>query len=423
MAKKKDDFEAVGGILDDLQFRLFDGLQIVPDEVEPQPEAPPKKVSAPNYELEKQGEQIAARPDEAELAFQARSMMQCTLPHRDPGKVPFWIRKNGDLSLILQPGVDPEAGELMGLPFGELPRLLLIWIVTEAVKTKSRHIKLNEEKGTSTLSGFLREIGADPGTGRGKRGDAKRVKEQMLRLFSCRISFKKSEGTAERGHVSTLNMEVASKSHLWWDFKHPEQGGLFGSEIELGEYFFKAITTNPIPIDLRAIIALKKNLHQSSFALDVYMWVTWRVHVMRGKKQVSVRIPLQSLKEQFGGEYTRLRDFKAAFDEALNNVWQVFPTFDYQFEKGIFILIDGKKTQAVPSRDPSKLKQRTPQPHKDISPNTRAWFAENYGEWSLPQAIEDFNYWLSGGQKGNPIEARSVNALFRKFVRDSWTKR
>ena len=67
--------------------------------------------------------------------------------------------------------------------------------------------------------------------------------------------------------------EVAPKSELWWDPKHPEQGALWGSYIVLREDFFEALVAFPVPVDMRLLRALKR----SPLALDLYVCVTWRV--------------------------------------------------------------------------------------------------------------------------------------------------
>ncbi|HEX2082195.1 MAG TPA: replication protein RepA, partial [Xanthomonadaceae bacterium] len=72
----------------------------------------------------------------------------------------------------------------IGYPYGVILRLLLFWIVSEAVRTKSRRLELGP-----SLNQFLRAIGLNPATGRGKRGDATRLREQMDRLFQASISF------------------------------------------------------------------------------------------------------------------------------------------------------------------------------------------------------------------------------------------
>ncbi len=123
----------------------------------------------------------------------AKHLVQVTLPHRDPGNVPLWTRTNGDLTLVIaRTGVDEE-GEPIGYPYGTIPRLLLYWITSEAVRTKSRHLELGHSPAD-----FMRAVGLNPETGRGKRGDARRLKDQMVRLFAASISFQQKEEDANR---------------------------------------------------------------------------------------------------------------------------------------------------------------------------------------------------------------------------------
>src|SRR5277367_6387472 len=73
-------------------------------------------------------------------AFIARQVVQVTLPHADPGDVPVWKRSNGYLTLSIRPGWDHEQNCVRGYPYGTLPRLLLFWMTTEAVRTGSRRL-------------------------------------------------------------------------------------------------------------------------------------------------------------------------------------------------------------------------------------------------------------------------------------------
>ena len=370
-----------------------------------------KRPRQPNAKLAKAAAQIMARPGQAEAAYLARELVQCTLPHRDPGEVTVWVRRNGDYALGLQPGADLKTGKSIGMPYGSLPRLLLLWIVTEAVRTKNRRIKLG-----ATLNEFLREVGLDPNTGGGKRGDAARLKEQMKRLLNCRISFEYSAGDAKAGTEARLNMEVAKKIQYWWDFNNPDQGGLFESEIILGEDFFKAITTAPVPLDMRALLPLKS----SPLALDLYTWATYRVHRLEQSKQREVSIPLVSLKQQFGGEYNRVNNFKAALTEALAKVQEVYPSLDYTMERSALVLRSGRR--AMPPRDPQARKalaqEQARQMSKRISAKAHDWFTENYAGWNIETAIADFDQW----REHKSIEAESPDALFKSFVR-KWAKR
>src|SRR5215472_4030567 len=84
---------------------------------------------------------IRLDPDAVERAYMARQLVQCTLPHRNPGNdKQAWTRQNGRLTLVIQPGWDGRKNTSIGFPYGSIPRLLLFWVITEAVFTKSRRL-------------------------------------------------------------------------------------------------------------------------------------------------------------------------------------------------------------------------------------------------------------------------------------------
>src|SRR5215217_670609 len=118
------------------------------------------------------------------LNYLARLWCQTSLPYRDPGDVPHWGRRNGDLSLVVQPGVGiDENGEArsIGFPYGTVPRLLLTWLSTEAVRTQSPTLLLGD-----SLSSFMRNLGMTPSGGR--NGTITRLKKQMERLFLATLT-------------------------------------------------------------------------------------------------------------------------------------------------------------------------------------------------------------------------------------------
>ncbi len=354
---------------------------------------------------------IQANPERAQAAYLARELVQCTLPHSDPGKVEKWVRKNGNFALVLQPGIDSETLEVSGLPYGPLPRLLLLWIVTEAIRTKSRNIKLAD-----TLNEFLREIGLDPNTGRGPRGDATRLKEQMKRLFNCRISFHYHEGNAQKGKTAFLNMPVVKEARFWWDFKNPNQSGLFGSEIVLDESFFAAITAAPVPVDMRAV----GTLIRSPLAIDLYTWATYRLFTMQRAGHAQIRIPLSELQEQFGSEYNRVRNFKTAFAEALAKVQEVFPALSYTFENSSLILRDSRQHPAISPSDKTAAKRRLAEfrPFDNVSDKACEQFKQEFPRWDVEAAITDFYAWRT--DKGQA--SANTDQHFKAFAR-TWVKR
>lgn len=269
-------------------------------------------------------EAIRLDPDKAEAAFIARQLVQATLPHKNPGNIPLWKRTNGNLTLGIQQGMNVETGKSYGYPYGTIPRLLLFWMTTEAVKTKNRRLELG-----NNLASFMRQVGLEPATGRGKRSDAQRLRDQMQRLFQARISFhQEREESGQKGNA-WLNMEIAPKGVLWWDEKQPEQPSLWDSWIQLGEDFFEAIIASPVPVDLRALKALKR----SPLALDLYSWATYTAYQTQKNKQ-SRNVSWELLHEQLGAEYHDMKEFAKSCRAALRKVQTVYPELGLEFEKG-----------------------------------------------------------------------------------------
>jgi hypothetical protein len=346
--------------------------------------------------------EIIAKPHDIDRGYMTRELVLCTLPHRDPGDVPAWSRRNGRLTLILQPGIDEKTLKPTGLPYGSLPRLLLFWLTTEAVRTRNPTIKLG-----SSLNDFLREVGLSPKTGGGKRSDAKRLEAQMTRLFYTRISFIYDEGDAIRGHDSRRDMLIADGKETWWDYRQPEHGSLFESYVILSDRFFQAITAAPVPIDFRALKALKR----SPFALDLYAWATWRIWTLREAKLTQTEIPLALLQEQFGAEYKRSDNFKAALLDGLADVKAVFPAFDYTITSKQLIL--RPSNVPVPKISPEKQFRQIEKPKEGrVTLLTRGKFGETYPKHDVRLCLKEFYEWVE--KRG--IAAHDIDKLFLTYA-------
>ena len=233
------------------------------------------------------------------LGFMARAMVQATLPHRKVDST-YFERRNGAFTLSMQ------ALPKIGLPYGALPRLLLAWTTTEAVKTKSRELELGD-----SMSAFMAELGLQA-TG-GSHGSITRLKNQTRRLFTATVA----ASYEDENHVEDMGYRLADRSVLWWHSKDPEQVGLWKSTVTLSEQFFNEVIDRPVPIDMRAMKALK----QSPMALDIYTWLTYRMSYL---KRPTV-IPWDAVATMFGSNYKQLKHFKQAFIEELRRVMVVYP--------------------------------------------------------------------------------------------------
>jgi hypothetical protein len=233
------------------------------------------------------------------LGYMARALTQATMPHSDP-KTHTFERVNGAFTLTML------APPKIGLPYGSVPRLLVSWVTTEAIRTRSHVLELG-----STLSAFMSELDLIP-TG-GRWGSITRLRSQMRRLFSSSVSCIYDDDS----HTSLLNIQVAEEAHLWWDPKSPDQAALWKSTVTLGRRFYEEAISSPVPIDMRALKALRR----SPMALDIYCWLTHRMSYLKRR----TIIPWPALQLQFGADYTRTRDFKEAFLQHLRAVCVVYP--------------------------------------------------------------------------------------------------
>lgn len=240
--------------------------------------------------------------DAGALGFVARCMVQATLPHSKV-KEDYFQRTNGNFQLSLM------ANPNIGLPYGSVPRILLAWITTEAVRKKDKTLLLGD-----TLTSFMTELDLVP-TG-GRWGTIPRLRSQMQRLFSCTISCNYSDPQG-RG-AAGINFLIADSYAMWWKPQEPDQAALWESFVTLGDRFFDEIIAHNVPIDRRALRALRR----SPLALDIYTWLTYRMSYLSRPTE----IPWEALAAQFGSDYSNLKHFKPEFRFALKKVLLQYPS-------------------------------------------------------------------------------------------------
>lgn len=236
--------------------------------------------------------------EDQEIGYLARLFTQTSLPYRDPGDVPAWGRRNGSLVLVVQPGMTINRDGIptpLGYPFGTVPRLLLTWLSTEAVRTKSPELLLG-----SSLAEFMRSLDLTP-TG-GKNGTITRLRKQMERLFQATLSVR-WEGDGSREAGGRLN--VASAYDLWWADRDLEQPALLPSTVRLSTDFYREVVEHPVPLDVGALRALRG----SALRLDIYAWLTYRMSYLAR----STTVPWASLKAQFGSNLADTKQGRAQF--------------------------------------------------------------------------------------------------------------
>ena len=154
---------------------------------------------------------VAARDADPELGFMARLLALCSLPRTNPGNRLQFQRVNGPYTLYM------VAGGGNKLPYGTLPRLLLAWVCTEAVRTQSPELILGD-----SLSEFMRKVGIYSTSG----DKHTRLRNQMRRLFGCTVSLLYEDARGE----ATLNAPIARLTEFWWSERQPDARASLGEQ-------------------------------------------------------------------------------------------------------------------------------------------------------------------------------------------------
>lgn len=263
-----------------------------------------------------------------QLGFMARALVLATMPYKDP-RTDAFVRVNGNFRLRIVAGYEG------GIPFGIYPRLLMSWVVTEAVRRQSPVLELGD-----SLRGFLRFVLEVRTISGGSRGSQTRVAEQMKRLFGSLITAQYSGNDPDRPNFVLRNVLIADELSLesaepdllrapnndgkLWNPQDRLEAGRFRSQLVLTPNFYKECIDHPVPIDLRAYRALR----DSPLAMDIYAWLTYRMSYTERRTKP---IRWELLMFQFGSGYGGVnpdqarRNFKKNFLKALAMVRVVYP--------------------------------------------------------------------------------------------------
>jgi hypothetical protein len=253
-------------------------------------------------------------PDRAD--FLHTVMCQVGLPRRRTDAKTF-ERQSGHVSVLL------EAGKLWNgrdwidqpLPYGTTPRLVMVHVSSEAIRTQNRRIEVGD-----SMRQFLTTLGMQ--TNGGARGGYTVFKRQMEALAACRLTL----GMQSEGRVVTVDAKPIKRFEAWLQQDGMQQT-LWPGVLELTQDFYATLAEHAVPLDYRALSALK----HSALALDIYTWLAHRL--CRVRQPQGIKLSWENLRDQFGQEYATSKDFKKEFRHALHQVCVVYP--DAHLEESI----------------------------------------------------------------------------------------
>ena len=257
---------------------------------------------------------VSASEADADLGFMGRTMALCSLPRTNPDNRLQYKRVNGPYTLIM------TATGNYKLPFGNLPRLLMAWVSTEAVRTQSRVLVLGD-----SLAEFMRTLGIYSSSG----GTQTRLRNQIDRLFNASVRLTYED---ERGAASASSL-VADRTEFWWDERKPDEYSLWDSKIRLGEDLFNEIIQHPVPLDINTLTALKR----SALGLDLYLWLVYRTFPIRAPQRITWR----QVYRQFGlhpdkaSDRVTVRNFQRKVLSELKKIKLAWPELNYSTAPGV----------------------------------------------------------------------------------------
>ena len=275
---------------------------------------------------------VSASEADPDLGFMARMMALCSLPRTNPGDRLQYKRVNGPYKLVMIAGADCK------LPFGNLPRLLLAWVSTEAVRTQSRELVLGR-----SLAEFMRTLGVYSSGGRVQI----RLRNQMRRLFSAHVQLVYEDEHGE----ARVSSSVADRTEFWWNERKPDEPVLWESKIRLGEDFFNEIIQHPVPIDMNTLTALRR----CALGLDLYLWLVHLTFALTSP----LRLSWPHLYHQFdadpskAGSHDTVQYFRRKVLRELKKIKLAWPGLNYATAPGVLIL--HPSTPSIASSDQRQL--------------------------------------------------------------------
>lgn len=268
--------------------------------------------------------------EDSGIGFLYSGWCQAALPHRRLEDSQGWQVSGERVVLIVEPGMrSGPAGKPVhvGVPYGSRARLIMLYLQSEALRTGSREIELGK-----SLRDWLTRLGIPVG---GKSVEA--VREQAERISRCKLSFEVKAGISK----GLMNQTIVDTA-IFLDLDDETQGSLFVERARLSEGFFEQLKRHPVPLEEPAIRAVNNN----SMALDLYAWLAYRLHALKGPTPVSWR----ALKPQFGMGFGRMDNFRARFLDNLKLALAVYPAARVEVDEAGLIL--------HPSRPPVSPKAR-----------------------------------------------------------------
>ena len=252
--------------------------------------------------------------EETRLGITHAGFAMTSLPHKKIAEG-LWKRQGNRTTLLVESGRNRDGG-LVGIPYGSIARLILLYLQTEAIRTGDPEIELGR-----SMKAWMTRMSLSAG---GKTYQL--VAEQARRISACRLTFfadvanaeLRSNGAFVQSSISLGGITDESQPTLWQD------------RVRLDDGFWRSLKEHPVPVREEALRAIGTR----SLAIDVYIWLAYRLHAL----SKATPITWTAIHSQFGAGFKLVRQIKPTFLEALQLALAVYPEARVDLEEQGIVL-------------------------------------------------------------------------------------
>src|SRR4051795_4994657 len=189
--------------------------------------------------------------DDAEkMGFTYSGFALTSLPHKPQTEL-VWRRDGHNITMLIESGRD-RTGKPLGLPYGSYARFILLFLQSEAIRTRSREVELGR-----SMRVWLGNMGLSIGG-----MTYKHVAEQARRISGCTLTF----------YADQIGAQIESRSRFVKTaitMTSDDQPTLWQDRVLLDEDFYRALSEHPVPLSESALRAIGPR----SMVIDVYIWL------------------------------------------------------------------------------------------------------------------------------------------------------
>ncbi len=237
------------------------------------------------------------------IGFAFSGWAQAALPHRRLANDAAWQVNTNNVTLMVQPGqrlLPNGRSEFVGVPYGSRARLIILYLQTEALRTRSREVELGP-----SLRAWIAQLGIPLG---GKT--IKDVRDQTDRILRCRLTFEVNQ----QGCAGIIHQHIVDAA--MFDGEGSRSGTPVVERVLLCDSFYQRLLRSSVQIETAAIRAINNN----SMAIDIYCWLAHYLPLLHTVHH----LPWSALQAQFGSRFQRSDHFRMRFRESLGLALAVY---------------------------------------------------------------------------------------------------